>query len=679
MTVIDDPTPDASVDVDRTDLRAVDYSTPALDCDMVMKGGITSGVVYPHAVCEIARSYRLRSVGGTSAGAIAAAAAAAAEAGRMSAAGGFKMLADLPSWLGAGTHLFDLFQPQPSTRRLFRVFTAPIGRHRRVPRAAAAAVAGYWEWAAGGVVPGLVLLVLAVTVWHGVARGVAIGTGGLLVPIGLLVAVPLGLVRNATRALPANGFGLCSGSSGERRGASTTASIPALTPWLTDELDRLAGRTVDSDAPPLTFGDLWRGPDGSGWAGERHVDLQMMTTNLTQGRPYRLPLDSGPWFFDPDRWRDLFPERVVRWMEDHPPQGPADPHDRSWWRLLCRLLEPLRPLPDPNDLPVVVATRMSLSFPVLISAVPVHAVDWSRTANQKARRRWGEWLRRHETVIEALLSDPEAWASEDRPADRIQAEVCWFSDGGITSNFPVHFFDAPLPRWPTFAIDLKPFHPDRGPSTDQCRNVYLPSSNAGGVLERWTRFPAGGLGSLVAFGHAIVDTMQNWTDNTQLRVPGYRDRVAHVELSADEGGINLSMPAERIAALTERGRCAGATLAERFGSAPLPDTVLTWDNHRWVRYRSMMALVQDLLGRYRRAYEWPPRDGAMTYRELIERDTETAPRSYEWDGAAQMVFALGATQDLVGLSRSWDAEPEEHRFGRGAPRPAPELRVRPRV
>ena len=47
-----------------------------------MKGGITSGVVYPLAVCELATVYRLRSVGGSSAGAIAAAAAACAELGR---------------------------------------------------------------------------------------------------------------------------------------------------------------------------------------------------------------------------------------------------------------------------------------------------------------------------------------------------------------------------------------------------------------------------------------------------------------------------------------------------------------------------------------------------------------------------------------------------------------------
>jgi predicted acylesterase/phospholipase RssA len=48
-------------------------------CDLVMKGGITSGVVYPLAVVELARKYHFKNIGGTSAGAIAAAATAAGD------------------------------------------------------------------------------------------------------------------------------------------------------------------------------------------------------------------------------------------------------------------------------------------------------------------------------------------------------------------------------------------------------------------------------------------------------------------------------------------------------------------------------------------------------------------------------------------------------------------------
>ncbi len=63
---------------DWTAYRAyVDHS-----CDLTMRVGTTSGVVYPLAVCELAKQYVFRSVGGASAGAIAASVTAAAELGR---------------------------------------------------------------------------------------------------------------------------------------------------------------------------------------------------------------------------------------------------------------------------------------------------------------------------------------------------------------------------------------------------------------------------------------------------------------------------------------------------------------------------------------------------------------------------------------------------------------------
>ena len=39
-----------------------------------------------------------------------------------------------------------------------------------------------------------------------------------------------------------------------------------------------------------------------------------------------------------------------------------------------------------------------------------------------------------------------------------------FSDGGISSNFPVQIFDSPLPARPTFAINLAGFEADDHPN-----------------------------------------------------------------------------------------------------------------------------------------------------------------------------------------------------------------------
>ena len=110
-------------------LGQADDAEAAAECDVIMKGGITSGVIYPLAICELANRYQLHNVGGTSAGAIAAAAAAAAERGRRrrladpaSPAGGYARLAELPHNLG--TQLLSLFRPAPSTRSLFEIMLA---------------------------------------------------------------------------------------------------------------------------------------------------------------------------------------------------------------------------------------------------------------------------------------------------------------------------------------------------------------------------------------------------------------------------------------------------------------------------------------------------------------------------------------------------------------------------
>src|SRR5258706_12805338 len=60
---------------------AMQAETPR--CDLVMNGGITSGVVYPRLISELAEKYRFKNIGGTSAGAMAPPGRAAAEDGRL--------------------------------------------------------------------------------------------------------------------------------------------------------------------------------------------------------------------------------------------------------------------------------------------------------------------------------------------------------------------------------------------------------------------------------------------------------------------------------------------------------------------------------------------------------------------------------------------------------------------
>jgi hypothetical protein len=110
----------------------MDGAIPTRNCDIVMKGGITSGVVYPAAIVELAEEFRFRNVGGMSAGAIAAALAAAAEYARLSGTGpGFARLGQLPEFLAGTTggepNLLSLFPPTKPTRRLFAILTSFLG------------------------------------------------------------------------------------------------------------------------------------------------------------------------------------------------------------------------------------------------------------------------------------------------------------------------------------------------------------------------------------------------------------------------------------------------------------------------------------------------------------------------------------------------------------------------
>ena len=199
--------------------------------NVTMKGGTTSGVIYPLAVCELARHFRFRNIGGASAGAIAAAMTAAAEYGRMTGARaeqpplprstddpnsagrlrpGFAGVADIVAWL---TQLDDeepgkeefrlaqLFKPSAAGRGIFRVAAA-------VMRKAAATVPLLILLGIGQVARGVILGVLAaapflLALTLGNPAGMGPGVGGYLVAV---LAAALLLLLTATALLAALGF-----------------------------------------------------------------------------------------------------------------------------------------------------------------------------------------------------------------------------------------------------------------------------------------------------------------------------------------------------------------------------------------------------------------------------------------------------------------------------------------
>ena len=642
------------IDPDARYRPRANYGAPRLHCDLVMKGGITSGVVYPLAICKLAETYRLHSIGGASAGAIGAAAAAAAEYARRSGRlDGYTKLEALPGQLGAATpsgrtRLMSLFQAGPKTRKVFDLLLALIaksGRWHKVTRVVARMLFKHWP------VPVLALAIIGAlfSQWPGsVGQGIAFAIASVVV---LMLGIAGGAVFAAKAAYDgiANNYGgICRGHNPDHPDGE-----PALCEWLADLIDDVAGKT---DGAPLTFGELRNRQDP-----DLDIELAMMTTNLTHGRPYRLPFaDQVTFWFDKQEMRDLFPTRVAEHLER---MGRARLESAS--DEVRRIFEDnggatgrYLPLPIGDHLPLVVGARMSLSFPVLLSAIPLYAVDWTSVRHPEL-----EELAEHD----ALSS--QSWRPQAKLPDpgKFVLRRCWFSDGGICSNLPIHFFDALLPRKPTFTLNLRAASPNfpfwqPGVPGSELDNVYVPENPNAEFAESWQNVgaDAGPLGPVQLIA-AMIDTMQNWNDNMLVKAPGYRDRVVHISHTEDEGGMNLDMPHERITRLSLRGAAAGHKIGTRF------DEGGGWNNHLWVRYRSALGMLQGLLTTAHERY-FASEDGRSVIARLLQQQPYWRLSPEE---AAAAAAANDAFQQFNGFSSTVD-------FAKCAPRPISDLRPRPR-
>jgi hypothetical protein len=494
--------------------------------------------------------------------------------------------------------LLRLFQPDPATRGLFTLMMGfmkkgALGGALRAPLA----------FPAGALAAALILAV-GLVLWLA-------GVGFWVVMLALALAIVAkvgGLAWSIWRAvgrLPANGFGLCTlgpGSVGDKDG------LPALTTWLHEKLQAIVHGEGATDADPVvTFADLWgidralEGPEriealraASRDGAAREVDLQMMTTDLTHGRPLRLPSPyqryaarlehGGGALFRISELERYFPRPVMEHLKAW-----GEPISPDIVALLPDGGADFRRFPMGPDLPVVVATRMSLSFPGLISAVPLWDVDHS-----------------------------------DAEHPRLERVV--FSDGGIASNFPVHFFDAPLPQRPTFGLHLTVFPEGVKPPVgigNQASAIEPPPEDV--------TLPAPGeprdMRTLPQLFGAIVDAMQNWRDNVQAAQPGFRDRMVHIRLGDGEGGMTLNMRRGKVLDLSDRGAEAAKVLIARFADAGAGART-PWNNHRYVRFRITMGVTEDFLAGFSAAWSppgGPPADGiTMAYPARVD-DATTKP------------------------------------------------------
>lgn len=681
--------------------------TPPLDrfCDLVLTGGVASGVVYPWAIVELARHYRFRSIGGTSVGAMAAALAAAAEYGRCNGhTTSFEPLRRAPGSLAqiqpdGRTRMLSLFLTHPKGKRLItlwgRVYRGDTDRGSgsgELARALRIAPRLYARpLVAGGIVgAGLWTLLLGLLVfvfswtpdqWSSPARSLAVVIGFCAAIAGAVCGGISAVLSDIREGIVGNNHGLCKGAATEAD--KTAGKVQGITDWLHEGVQRSAG--LKATDPPLTFRDLWTAPRFPGAPPHRcsvsdsperrSIDLQMITTNITHGRPYRLPLAdrTSRLYFRPAELEGYFPpivlEALTRAARPYAPEGPPGREPAVDEATARGLLE----LPC-EDMPLVVAARLSLSFPILFSAVPLWAVDHEAPRGERTLRR------------------------------------CLFTDGGVGSNFPIHLFDASVPSWPTFGFWLdrrKPY--DYGSGRN---DLWLPEYFDQGRGEIWYRFdresqpttpqppptradgrpfrssidraahdgPQGPLARLAAFLLGVVVSAKDWRDNTTMRLPHMRNRIVRLMLRPDEGGLHIGMPRRQILDMAARyGTAAGRQFVERFIGAH-GQIAPAWQEQRWIRFNLIVNGLRERLAGLTADAAWAAH--AQPLREAIDaagrhggpirhREAQDADRIAGEISTAQQRALHDVLDALEHLERQLQATPVVFRSP-----PDPELRPR---
>jgi len=561
--------------------------TVPTECDLIMEGGVTSGVVFPSLIARLATRFDLRRIGGTSVGAVAASAAAAAQFRRNAciAAGdarhseqGFDRLANLAKELqkprknGKST-LFSLFQPCTGLRRHFAVLSSVLNRKSVAGRLAAGVSAAILHCRELPFAGALLCLL-----------GYALGQVSLLalVPIlavTIVLCAALQFGASAYLALCRNKFGMCPGIGPD-------PAEPALTQWLHGLIQDVAFGSANH--APLTFGDLQRSP--------KSIDLALMSTGLAERRAHRLPHDSRNLLFRRSEMLTLFPEDVVDHLCKY---GRAVRGSRP---AIVKLLSRADPgigtdqadmfyLPAKDDLPIVFAARLSLSFPVLLQAVPLLRLRYVE----------GDGVRDGALALAPI----------------------WLSDGGLASNFPMHFFDELLPERPAFGIALENTLAEGAPAKER---IKLPCTNKEGMVgSHLSVNNPEGKPSLFSFLSAMLNTSRGWRDEALKLTPGYRDRIVRIRHTAKEGGLNLNMPAEAIAVMSASGVEAANAIIDRFiGADGSGDG---WQNHRWVRVRSTAAVLQDTIAPLVKT--WNASAHSPSYRDMWDGALPGLPASYK--------------------------------------------------
>jgi hypothetical protein len=161
----------------------------------------------------------------------------------------------------------------------------------------------------------------------------------------------------------------------------------------------------------------------------------------------------------------------------------------------------------------------------------------------------------------------------------------------------------------------------------------------------------------------LIDSAKDWQDNLQSILPGYRERIVHIGLKPDEGGLNLTMDKAKVDALVGYGQEAGDMLR----------TAFNFDSHRWRRFLVAMARMEETLDEVATAYEGTP-CGGEDFCDFLTRYAMKAVHHKQAEPELKAMLTRG--NELVAIGKNWQEKPTI-RDGK-IPNPATNLRISPK-
>jgi hypothetical protein len=533
---------------------------------------------------------------------------------------GSQQLAALPKILTQPGFLLSLFAADPPTRPIL----AAVRSVSESSNPFVAALRLWWALVSGfrisSIVGAVIGAIVPFVLWRmgytSARAAIVLGT------LWVLAAMTLSALVAAALTLPSilrrNNFGLASGyRAGGRLGD------PPLMNWFYDFLNQVAGLPASQ---PLTFRHLHEAPLGNDVTGSpRVVNLEMMTTNLTHGRPHRLPFpenEAPTFYFSPGRVGE-----ALSTGSDRAPEAPS---------AVARSETTKRREPG--------AVRAAHRRPAGDRRCS-HEPQLSRT------------LQRGAVVVRRFHAEEEPEPAAGHAAGSGAVLVFgWRSQQQLSR--------APLRRAAAAMADVRDQPQAAASGSSGRKRLRLPAVlERRGLQPRWNRFDDGSSAHQIGgFVGALIDSMQSWRDNLAARMPGYRNRIVHIAQKPSEGGLNLSMDPEVIKKLSDRGQLAGVKLRTEFD----------FNNHVWVRYRVFVSSLWEEVRKFARAYEEPmPQDAAAW--KWIRGDAPPPPfPSYKLDPPQASELATLTKNVVLGI----DAMPEPGAIA-DSPRPRPELRQVP--